>query len=161
MTITDRCTRWSECYLIKDLKPRRLIKSLSKWLEKNTKPETILTDLGTNYITSEFKDFLNKMGIKPRNTTSYNPTGNSISERINQTITRVLMANKKVKLRQLIKKVNHTLQNQPHRSLGASPHEIVKRFSIFDPKQNKLAGLSQEVLMRMKREQEINEVNMN
>lgn len=55
-----------------------------------------------------------------------------MSERINQTITRVLKCNKGVKITKLIHKVNFVLQNSPHSVLRASPFEVCHRYSKFD-----------------------------
>lgn len=90
LTISDRCTRWTQCFPIFSLKGEELISALESWLLDNPKPETILTDNGRNYVSQTFNDFLKRKGIKHLLCTPYNPTGNSISERVNPTITRVL-----------------------------------------------------------------------
>lgn len=73
--------------------------------------------------------------------TPYNPTGNSISERINQTITRVLRANRNLKIQKALALVNWALQNQYNRSIGCSPHELVNHCSNYDPERRPLNGL--------------------
>lgn len=98
LTIIDRCTRWAECFKLNSLNPDEIIKHFETWISDKPKPRTCLTDQGRSYISTKFFEFLKTKEIKHLITTPYNPTGNSISERINQTITRVLQTNKKQRL---------------------------------------------------------------
>lgn len=133
LTITDRCTRWSEVYRLRNLKSTEIIRHFRTWLEKHPIPESCLTDQGRQYISKEFNNFLEENKIKHVLATAYNPTGNSISERINQTISRVLQTSQHQKVCKVIEKINFVLQNQHNRMLGAAPHELCKQFSVFDP----------------------------
>lgn len=162
MTIIDRCTRWVECYLIKSLEPKELIQNLKKWCKHNPKPDTLFSDQGKNYMSKEFNAFLESEQIKHVVTTTYNPTGNSISERINQTISRVLQVSQRMKLKEVLKKLNTTLQNMTHRVLEASPHEIVKLKSIFDPKEEILEGFTPDIAKQIVRanQKSIERINM-
>jgi hypothetical protein len=62
---------------------KKLIVHFEKWLRHNPRPEACLTDQGRNYIEQEFELYLSKKNIKHLKTTPYNPTENSISERLN------------------------------------------------------------------------------
>lgn len=106
---------------------------MKKWIKHHGPPTTCLSDQGRQYVSKEFNEFLKDNQIKPILATPFNPTGNSISERINQTITRVLKTNKTIPLRIVLQKINYTLQNQYNRHLKASPFEIVYKYSPFDP----------------------------
>ena len=149
LSITDRCTRWSEIYMLKDLYTSSIINGFKSWINNNPHPETILTDQGRPYISQEFSEFCESNNIKHRMTTTYNPTGNSISERLNQTITRVLQVNQKQPLKRIIKKINWTLQNQYHRSLNCSPHELKYKYSMYDPYKRQLNNLIPKALITM------------
>ncbi|MEG0619337.1 MAG: reverse transcriptase domain-containing protein [Bacilli bacterium] len=133
LTIIDRCSRWCEVFAIKKITPEEIIKGFNRWLKRNPKPKTCLTDNGTQYNSSKFKEFLNKKKILHQMTSPYNPEGNAISEHINQTISRVLKARRGCKLHQTINTINRVLQNSPHRTLGISPHEYRYKKSNFDP----------------------------
>lgn len=124
LTITDRCTRWSEAYMIKEISAKETIKAFERWEKNNSRPYTVLTDQGRNYTSREFCEYLKEKAIRNSTTTPYNPTGNSISERINQTITRVMQTHKGERLREVIKKINYVLQNQYHSRLACSPQEF-------------------------------------
>ena len=92
-----------------------------------------------------FQSFLMNQDIKPIATSAYNPTGNSISERLNQTITRVLQAQQQQPIRQVLKQINWVLQNQPRRDTRLSLYEIRYQRSAFDPCQRSLAQLVAKV----------------
>ena len=61
----------------------------NNWLVRYPKPTKIVTDQGTEFST-EFSSMCNKNGIKHSTSTSRNPQGNSLIERIHQTIGQVL-----------------------------------------------------------------------
>lgn len=63
--------------------------------------------------------------------TAYNPTGNSISERIKQTITRVLQASQQTPIKMSLK-MNCAFKNQYSYSLKDSPQEKQYGHSLFD-----------------------------
>ncbi|KAI4292771.1 hypothetical protein PAPHI01_2045 [Pancytospora philotis] len=149
LTITDRYTRWSEVFKLKTLEPREVISHFRKWIRHNPKPSTCLTDQGRTFISSEFKTFLNEHQITHLTTTAYNPTGNSISERINQTLSKVLQASSHMPIRHVICRINQVLQHQPHRPLRASPFEIRYQYSTFDPLKRKLPGFTPQVAARL------------
>ncbi|MEG0578157.1 MAG: RNase H-like domain-containing protein, partial [Bacilli bacterium] len=90
VTFTDIFSRWTEIATIFDIKSNTIVKALiEKWIQHFGPPIKILSDQGRQYISSNFKNILNRYGIKQYITTSHNPTGNSISERINKTIAEV------------------------------------------------------------------------
>lgn len=119
-----------------------MIKHFKTWLNDKPTPRTCLTDQGRNYMSQKFKNFLETVQIKHITTTPYNPTGNSISERINQTVNRVLQTSKRIPIKRIIRRINFVLQNQPHRVLMCSPYEIRFGKSNFDENNNKLGGYS-------------------
>lgn len=133
LTISDRATRWSEVLPLEDLSCKSVCKHLKSWIQRHGVPKTYLSDQGRQYIGTEFQDFLKEHNIQSILATAYNPTGNSISERINQTLTRVLKTKISKSLDEALHRINWTLQNQSNRNLGASPHELVQGYSAFDP----------------------------
>ena len=144
LTITDRCTRWTEVYPIKMLTSEVLINEFKKWIIKNGKPETLLTDQGRQYISKEFKFFLVENNITHYTSCTYNPTGNSISERLNQTIAKVVRLNKQASISSVTNKINWVLQNTYSSSLKASPHEVRFGVSNYDPLHRNLTGLLEQ-----------------
>ncbi|MCO5594298.1 hypothetical protein L7F22_048327 [Adiantum nelumboides] len=54
--------------------------------QSGTKLKALRTDNGGEYVSSEFKDFCSKRGIRRQFTTPYTPSQNDIAERLNWTI---------------------------------------------------------------------------
>ncbi|MGL5707932.1 MAG: reverse transcriptase domain-containing protein [Aeromonas sp.] len=138
LSITDRCSRWTEVFSLTTIKTANVIKCLKLWFSRNGMPKTILSDNGRQFISKNMKQFLCNNNIKAILTTPFNPTGNSLSERINQKITDVIRKNKNISVKEITLKVNYALQNCYNRSIGYSPHEIINKFSSIDPLQRRL-----------------------
>lgn len=86
-TFTDRFSRFSRLFVSKGISSKDLIKAFKEvWLNRFPTPKTFLSDQGKCYKGNEFAYFCNKNKIKQIFTSIYNPTGNSISERINSII---------------------------------------------------------------------------
>lgn len=77
LTITDRCSRCSEVYLIKTLEAKQLLDPFSSWFRKYGVPATVLSVQGTQYMSIEFGDLLGQYNMNHLVATTYNPTGNS------------------------------------------------------------------------------------
>lgn len=132
LTISDRCTRWTEVFWIGSLRANEIIEPFKQWIEKNSKPATILSDQGTMYTSAVFNKFCSDQGIKHLYSTAYNPTGNSISERQNQTITRVIKTNKKIGQTALMNKINQALQLSYNSAIDATPFELKYAKKAFE-----------------------------
>jgi IS30 family transposase len=81
-TAIDKATSWPEICEITDKRSQTVMDAFqNNWRCRYTRPFQVTFDNGY-----EFKSFLKEMcdnlGIKCRTTTSYNPQGNSIIERI-------------------------------------------------------------------------------
>ena len=112
LTISDRCTRWTEVFLLKSISAQALIPCFTKWFQSHGLPRTCLTDQRRQYISETFRNFLAQHHTRHVLATTYNPTGNSISERIIQTITRVLQTAPMASMKEVLTRVNWVLQNQ-------------------------------------------------
>ena len=95
LTITDVISRYTIVRVIKDYRSPTLSKIIKKeWFDQSGIPESILSDNGTNYIGKPFKQFLKSNNIKHHYSSLYNQRGNSVSERLNQTLGNVLRINR-------------------------------------------------------------------
>jgi aspartate/tyrosine/aromatic aminotransferase len=68
------------------------------------------------------KEMCNKHNIKQLFTSAYNPTENSISERVNATIGTFLRTNGKIITKQTIKDIEQAINNVHNTALGTSPY---------------------------------------
>ncbi|KAG0439395.1 hypothetical protein DMUE_2455, partial [Dictyocoela muelleri] len=79
----------------------------------------MLIDHGKQYVNNYFKDMALKIGIRLKTSTIFNPTGNSISERINKTINEIMrMYSFNLKA--------HSIQNMIENRLNLITHSTLK-----------------------------------
>lgn len=122
VTFTDRCSRYTKLYLTTKITGKRIINGLkTKWINKLGAPESILSDQGKCYISNTYKSFLRKNNIKAHYSSIYNPTGNSISERVNAIINSCLIIYHGRKLKEIIKIAENRINCWINRTLGTSP----------------------------------------
>ncbi|MGL5707608.1 MAG: reverse transcriptase domain-containing protein [Aeromonas sp.] len=133
LTITDRATRWSEAFKLKKIQSNPVEEILKQWFLKHGVPVSILSDNGTQFTSLKLKKLAISYGIRQIFATPFNPTGNAISERINQKITDVIRKNMNRTIKTVMGYINFALQNTYNRIIQSSPNEIVNKFSYVDP----------------------------
>lgn len=147
LTLTDIFTRWSEVYPLNNLTSTHIGKIiLNNWCIKHPAPETILSDQGRQFISREFKDSMGQKGIICKFTTPYNPTGNSISERINRTIGEIIRCYRGNKLSTILKIINTGLQKCYHKAIKTTPEKLIQ--NDIDKEQLKAIKRHQEQLQK-------------
>lgn len=132
LTITDMCTRFTQCYILKTLQSSELVRKFKTHFDTFGKPQSVLSDNGTNYTSANFEKFLQQNQIKHSLTTPYNPTGNGISERLNKTITETLRIYQGKKLHRTIAIINKRINIFPNRIMKCSPYELEYGHNYFD-----------------------------
>ncbi|KAI5150824.1 hypothetical protein ENBRE01_1735 [Enteropsectra breve] len=126
LTITDRCTRWTIVEPLKDITTQSILRVFEKrWLKRFPLPKTFLTDQGRPYISKQMEEQLALWKIKHLLSPPYHPQSNGISERINQTIARVLRCYPTISIKEACRRAEAALQQASHRSLGTSPWALV------------------------------------
>ncbi|KAG0436051.1 Retrovirus-related Pol polyprotein from transposon opus, partial [Dictyocoela muelleri] len=146
-TFVDLFSRYTEIAILWDISTFSICKALDKILQKMKKPKKILTDQGRQFISSKFKDHLKKLDIQHIMTSPYNPTGNSIVERINLEIGLCLRLTRGESIKKLKEKIWIRLNLLNNRNLGYSPYEIYHNSSIFQ--NNKIEiKINNEILKR-------------
>ncbi|KAG0430132.1 Transposon Tf2-6 polyprotein [Dictyocoela muelleri] len=91
ITFTDRCSRFTRIKFISEISSKCMQKAFKEeWLNHFQPPKTLLSDNGKCYTSQSSKEFFKSYNIKQIFTSPFNPTGNSISERLNQSISDVL-----------------------------------------------------------------------
>ncbi|KAI5153460.1 hypothetical protein ENBRE01_3199, partial [Enteropsectra breve] len=149
LTIIDRFSRMAEVVPLGSPSSEDIIAKIKdNWFTKFPIPKTILTDQGTQFTGRNFKKFTESLNIKHIQTLPYNPTCNSISERINQTIARGLRCSPGTSIKDVCAQISFALQHSYHSSLGVSPHELYFKFSIFDREKTSLDITHTSILER-------------
>jgi len=86
----DHYSRYPFVFPLRDMTTERVIVALKQIFSLVGFPDAILTDRGTSFESHNFKNFLNSFHIKKLRTNTYHPQGNSICERFNGTLKRLL-----------------------------------------------------------------------
>ena len=107
------------------------------WISRFGKPVSILSDNGSQYTGRFFEEFCLSQGIKHYFSSPYNLTGNSISERIKQTIGNILRIEKGKLLEDIIPIIESSLNPTFNRHLQCSPVELLHGSSPCDLLQRK------------------------
>lgn len=88
---TDYNTKWSEGIPIKDTSTETIAKCfLERIICRFGCPESVLTDLGTNFTAALMNEIYRLTGIQRLRTTAYHPQTNGVVERFNQTLKQML-----------------------------------------------------------------------
>ncbi|KAG0441667.1 Transposon Tf2-6 polyprotein [Dictyocoela muelleri] len=132
LTFTDNCPRYTNVFYLPKITTIEVMKCFKEWFKKFKIPKYIITDNGRQFVSKKMSTFLFKNKIIHIKTSPYNPQSNGISERIYQTITRIINSNKNEKISTIIKKINFTLINSYNRMIGCSPIEIIREYSELD-----------------------------
>lgn len=137
ITATDAFSKWAFAMPSQKVRTSEMIKFLEdEILSVHGKPQTIITDRGTQFTSSEWKDYMTKTKIKHSLTTPYHPQSNGIDERLNGTLMRILRAyvdeyheNWDEHLKWSLYVYNTTV----HESTGYSPYQILHGMDSRSP----------------------------
>ncbi|XP_026050763.1 uncharacterized protein LOC113037671 [Carassius auratus] len=90
LVITDYSTRYPEVFPLKSVKAKPVATSLVQLFSRVGFPAEILTDQGTNFMSTLLKQVYQLLGIKSLRTTPYHPQTDGLTERFNQTLKQML-----------------------------------------------------------------------
>ncbi|KAG0435282.1 Transposon Tf2-6 polyprotein, partial [Dictyocoela muelleri] len=126
LSFTDRCTRFTKIRFITEITSKEIQKAfLKEWLLNFPTPNTILSDNAKYYTSESTKKYFISNNIKQIFTSPFNPTGNSISERINQQITDILRIYKGWDIDIIKEIIENRLNNIVKISTKMKPSDIV------------------------------------
>lgn len=118
LVINCRFSQWTHLEALPRITGEALPETIERiWLDRHPKPYSILSDKGRQFTSIGYLNMLTKRGIKGRYSTPYNPTGNSISERVDRTIMNMLRTLKHLEVKEIIEKVEFALNRAHHRSI--------------------------------------------
>ncbi|XP_043981200.1 uncharacterized protein LOC122835850 [Gambusia affinis] len=90
LVITDYATKYPEVFPLKTIKARAVAFSLVQHFSRVGIPCEIVTDQGTNFMSTLLKQVYQLLGIKGVRTTPYHPQTDGLTERFNQTLKQML-----------------------------------------------------------------------
>lgn len=132
ITITDRHSRFTRVYFTESITGNNIITCIERWCNEHGVCKSFLSDQGKGYINKELQKYLQTKGIKHYFSSIYNPTGNSISERINKQINECMRIYNGYELIELKRKIENRLNNILNRNLGVAPIEIITKNNPFN-----------------------------
>ena len=128
ITFTDRCTGYTRIKFTKSTKSQDIIDALkTEWLHDLPTPASILSDNAQYYTSKEFQLFCKSKNIKNYYSTAYNPTGNSVSERINLDISVILRIYKHWNLEVIKTIIENRLNRMYNSNLKNTPQNILEK----------------------------------
>lgn len=162
LTVTDIFSRWTEVEIIFDITSLTITEGIKKiWLNKFQHPKRILSDQGRQYISKNFNEMLKEYEIKHYFSTAHNPNGNSISERINQTIAEVCRLSASESFEKLKQNICIRLNYNNNRTTGYSPYEIIFKRSPFTMKKLCDENFTKKIYKKINNEIENNAIKRN
>ena len=93
LLMVDSHSKWLEVEEIKKCDSYRTISCLRKWFSRYGLPKQLISDNGPQFISREYKDFMEQCGINHLQTAAYHQSSNGQAERFVQTINKGLKLN--------------------------------------------------------------------
>ena len=91
LTIIDACSRLCQLCAVSDITGTSIARTFDiRWLCNFPRPNTLICDQGPQFKSAEFRELMTSFGITLQHTIGYNPTGNSICERLHGSINNAL-----------------------------------------------------------------------
>ena len=86
LIIVDSHSKWIEVFIVPSTSTSDTIKKLRVAFSTHGLPETLVSDNGTAYTSSEFQEFMKRNGVQHITTAPYHPSSNGLAERAVQTV---------------------------------------------------------------------------
>ncbi|MGL5899968.1 MAG: reverse transcriptase domain-containing protein, partial [Lactobacillaceae bacterium] len=132
LSITDIYSRFTRLYFFKRVKTKEIIISFQKWISEFKSPKFVISDNGKQFKNHKTKKFFQIYDVQQLFIPEYTPGSNGISERINKSITEMLMINKGKSMSEIIKEAEDCLNMNYNRSIGTSPNHLLTGQNFYD-----------------------------
>jgi len=125
----DQTTRWPEVVCLTSISAVNTCNALLKIFCRIGFPRVIVSDNGSNFVSSLTKEFYKQLGVELRTSAPYHPEANAVVERFNQTLKKLIyhVVNSE-KPREWETKIEYLLwayRSSPHATTGLSPYQMV------------------------------------
>ena len=129
LSVVDHTTKWPEISCLKSATARETCDALLPIFARIGVPTTIISDNGSNFIAELTKELYKVLRIELRTSSPFHPEGNSIAERWNASLKKLLrIVTTSDKPRQWDKQIVYLLwsfRTSVHSTLGVSPYQMV------------------------------------
>ncbi len=82
LVVIDAYSKWLEVHLMKSTTSTNTIEKLREIFVTHGLPATVVSDNGTNFTSNEFREFIQRNGIKRSTSSPYHPASNGQAERV-------------------------------------------------------------------------------
>ena len=125
LVLIDAHSKWIEAIHTPHSTSSCVIEELREKFAQFGIPETIVTDNGTCFTSTEFETFLSDNGIRHLTTAPYHPASNGLAERAVQIVKKGLKKNKKGSFRTRLSRTLFSYRLTPQTTTSVSPAELL------------------------------------
>ena len=122
---TDAHSKWVEVKIMSKITASHTILELRDIFATLGLPDTVVTDNGPTFTSSEFRLFMSHNGIKRITVSPYHPSSNGLAERNVQTFKRAMVKISGGSVRERVCKFLTRYRCTPHSTTGLSPAELM------------------------------------
>ena len=121
LMVIDAHTKWLEVIPLRGATSQLTIQQLQTIFAHFGLPDTVVTDNGTCFVSSEFEQFLSENGIHHWKTAPYHPATNGLAERNVQILKQGLKKIKNGSMEERLAKLLFNYRITPQSTTGTSP----------------------------------------
>lgn len=136
LVVTDYATKYPEVFPLKSIKAKPIAFCLVQFFARVGFPREILTDQGTNFMSTLLKQVYQLLGIRSLRTSPYHPQTDGLTERFNQTLKQMLrkfVNDSGNDWDQWLPYLLFAYREVPQASTGFSPFELLYGYEVRGP----------------------------
>lgn len=136
LVVTDYATRYPEVFPLKTVKAKHVATCLMQLFSRVGFSREILTDQGTNFMSTLLQQVYKLLGIRSLRTTAYHPQTDGLTERFNQTLKQMLrkfVSDSGKDWDQWLPYLLFAYREVPQSSTGFSPFELLYGHEVRGP----------------------------
>lgn len=125
LVIVDTYSKWIGVHMMSTSTSCATVEKLQETFAIHGLPEIVVSDNGSNFTSSEFREFMERNGIKHVRTAPYHPSSNGAAERGVQTVKEGLKKQERGTLQTKLSRVLFQYRITPQTTTGQSPAELL------------------------------------
>ena len=125
LLLIDAHSKWMEVFPMASITAKANIDCLRNIFAQLGLPEKLVSDNGPTFVSAEFKDFLQRNGIKHITTSPYHPSSNGLAERAIQTFKNGLRKMRDGSLKTKLARFLFFYRTTPQSTTGMSPGKLL------------------------------------
>ncbi|XP_044184326.1 LOW QUALITY PROTEIN: uncharacterized protein K02A2.6-like [Acropora millepora] len=127
LIVIDAYSKWLEVHCMKSTTSNATIEKLREIFATHGLPATLVSDNGSNFITSEFEEFMKQNGIKHIKVAPYHPASNGLAERAVRVFKEGFEKMGEGSIQTKISRFLLRYRTTPHSTTGVPPSELLMK----------------------------------